>query len=59
MERIVNKASSFAQAEAWERRQYQRMTPVERMRAARQLKDRLFPDKQPDVRECHTRRKTQ
>jgi hypothetical protein len=53
MERIVKKSKNFAEAEAWERQQYQSMTPIERMRAARQIKNQLFPGKQPDVRECH------
>jgi hypothetical protein len=57
MERVVNKSRTFEEAEAWERRQYREMTPVERMRAAREIKNRLFPGKQPDVRECHTSQK--
>jgi len=59
MEHIVKKSRSFAEAEAWEKQQYRSMTPMERMRAARQIKDRLFPGKQPDVRECHTTKKDQ
>ncbi len=58
MERIVKKARNFAEAEAWDKQQYQAMSPVERMRAARQIKGRLFPGKIPDVRECHTSQKT-
>ena len=58
MERIVKKSATFEEAEAWERRQYQDITPAQRMRAAREIKDRLFPGKQPDVRECPTSRKT-
>lgn len=58
MERLVNKAKSFREAEAWEREQYQSMTPVERMRAAQQIKNRLFPGKQMDVRECRKVKKT-
>jgi len=57
MERIVNKSRNFGEAEAWEKQQYRSMTPIERMRAARQIKDRLFPGKQLDVRECHTTKK--
>lgn len=53
MERIVNKSSTFAEAEAWSRKQCLSMTAAERMRAARELKLRLFPGQQPDVRECH------
>lgn len=52
MERIVNKSGTFAEADAWTTRQYRSMTPTERMRAAREIKHRVFPGKQPDVREC-------
>ena len=58
MERVGNKAKSFSEAEAWEKQQYQRMTPDERMRAARQIKNRLYPGKQMDVRECRITKKT-
>jgi hypothetical protein len=54
MERIVKKSRTFAEAEAWEKQQYREMSPRERMRAARQIKNRLFPGNRPDVRECHT-----
>jgi hypothetical protein len=57
MERIVKKSRTFLEAEAWEKEQYRLMSPVERMRAARELKNRLFPGKRPDVRECHTSQK--
>jgi hypothetical protein len=58
MERIVNKSGSFAEADAWTIKQCRSMTGPERMRAARELKRRVFPGKQPDVRECHHRQKT-
>ena len=57
MDRIVKKSRTFAEAEAWDKQQYQAMSPAERMRAARQLKNRLFPGTRPDVRECHTSQK--
>ncbi len=57
MDRVVKKSRSFAEAEAWERQQYLCMTPRERMRAARQIKDRLFHGRQADVRACHTSKK--
>jgi len=56
MDRIVKKSRTFAEAEDWDKQQYQAMSPAERMRAAHQLKNRLFPGKRPDVRECHTSR---
>jgi hypothetical protein len=57
MERIVHKARNFAEAGEWEIRQHLEMTPQERMRAAKLLKERLFPGKNPDVREWHRTRK--
>jgi hypothetical protein len=57
MERVVNKSVSFVEAEAWDKQQYRAMTPVERMRAAWEIKRRLFPGKRPDVRECPTSQK--
>ncbi|MFN0151648.1 MAG: hypothetical protein ACKVU1_13170 [bacterium] len=53
MERIVHIAKSFEEAEAWDIEQQVRMTPAERMRVARVLKDRCYPPNSPDVRECH------
>lgn len=56
MERIVHKSKSFAEAREWEIEQEVRMTPEERMRAARALKDRAYPPDSRDVRECHRER---
>ena len=53
MKRVANKATSFKEAEAWDIKQQIEMTPQERMRAARALKDRAYPPPQPDVREWH------
>jgi len=57
MERIVKKSKTLAKAEAWEKEQYQGMNPAERMRAAHEIKNRLLPGKNPDVRECHKSQK--
>lgn len=53
MERVAHKARGFKEADEWEIRQHLAMTPRERMRAARVLKERMFPGKNPDVREWH------
>ena len=58
MERIAKKSKTFREAEIWDRQQYREMTPTERMRAARQIRDLLFPGKQPDVREWHLTKKS-
>src|SRR5882672_11645370 len=55
IERVAKKSRGFAEAEAWDIEQHISLTPRERMRAARALKDRLFRRKTPDVRQCHPR----
>ena len=53
MERVVHKSSSHEEARRWDVRQHAEMTPQERLRAARILKDRAFPHETKDVREWH------
>jgi hypothetical protein len=53
MERIAHKASSHEEARRWDVEQQRSMTPAQRMRAARILKERAFPRDAQDVRECH------
>lgn len=53
MERVVNKASSHEEARRWDIQQQLSMTPEQRLRAARELKDRAFPPEAKDVRACH------
>jgi hypothetical protein len=53
MQRVVHKSSSHEEAHRWDVKQHIAMTPDERMRAARVLKDRAFPPDAKDVRECH------
>ena len=53
MERVVNKASSHEEARRWDIEQHTAMTPEQRLRAARELKDRVYPPDAEDVREWH------
>ncbi|MCP5107547.1 MAG: hypothetical protein GY950_29435 [bacterium] len=53
MERVVNIARSFEEAEEWDIRQNISMTPDERLTAARQLAERVYGKNQPDVREFY------
>jgi len=53
MERIVHKAVSHEEAARWDVEQHVAMTPDERLRAARALKDRVFPRDAQDVRAWH------
>lgn len=52
MDRVVNVARGHEEARRWDVEQQRSMTPAERLRAARELKDRAYPDA-PDVREWH------
>lgn len=52
MERIVHKSRQFAEADDWDVRQQISMSARERMRAARELKDRLYPKQSLDIRQC-------
>ena len=42
MERVVHKAQSFKEADAWDRRQQLSMPPQQRIRVARVLQQRVF-----------------
>jgi hypothetical protein len=53
MDRIVHKSNSHAEALRWDIEQHVRMSPEERMEAARILKERSFPSDAKDVREWH------
>ncbi len=53
MERVIHKASSHVEAQRWDIEQQLSMTPEERLRAARTIKDRAYPDQAKDVRACH------
>ncbi len=55
MERTVHKSRSFEEADRHDIQQQVKMTPQERMRAARELKERAYPADAEDVRECHRR----
>ena len=55
MDRVVHKARDHDEARAWDIEQSTSMTPEQRLRAARVLKDRAYPSDSKDVRECHPR----
>jgi hypothetical protein len=57
VERIVHKAASFAEANEWEIRQHLELTPQQRMRAAKAIKERMFPGRNVDIREWHRSQK--
>jgi predicted Fe-S protein YdhL (DUF1289 family) len=52
VERVADKARGFDAARAWEIAQYSAMTPDERRKVARQLRDRVYGTNRPDVRDA-------
>ncbi len=53
MEKIVNKAKNFKEAEDWDIQQNIRMSPEERQSIAKRLKERVYEKDVPDVREYY------
>ena len=53
MKRVVHKTTSHAEAHRWDIEQHVKMTPRERQRAARELKERAYPRDAKDVRAWH------
>ncbi len=56
MERVINKAGSFAEADMWDQAQQRAMTPEQRMRIAKALRDRFFSCPRKDLREWHPKK---
>ena len=56
MERVIHKAKSFKEADEWDIQQQIAMTPEQRLRAAKELRDRVYPANPKDVRACHAKR---
>ena len=56
MKRICNKAKNFKEAEEWDIEQQLRMTPGERQNAAKELRERVYGRKTPDVKESTRQR---
>jgi hypothetical protein len=53
LRRVVNVSQGFRQAREWEIFQELSMTPAQRQRAAKTLKERFYGKKAPDVRETN------
>ena len=53
MERVVHVARSFEEARALDIAQQVAMTPEERRRVARELRERVYGSRCPDVRDVH------
>jgi hypothetical protein len=55
MERVVHKANGFKEAEEWDIQQQVAMTPEQRLRAAKELRDRVYPADSKDIRAWHNK----
>ena len=53
MEKIVKISKSFKEAEEWDIEQQINMTPQERQRAAKELKERVYGKDVKDVRDFY------
>lgn len=51
IQRTGNKARSFEEAARWEREERWKLSPIERLRIARELQLRVYGADAPDVRE--------
>jgi dienelactone hydrolase len=56
LRRVVNVSHGFSQAREWEILQEISMTPAQRQRAAKALKERFYGKNRPDVRAAHSSR---
>ena len=56
MKRVLHIARNHKEAEEWDIEQQLSMTPMERMKAARFLKIRVYGRNNPDVREWHRKK---
>jgi hypothetical protein len=56
LRRIVNVAQGFREAREWEIFQEITMTPAQRQRVAKALKERFYGKNPPDVRAAHSNR---
>jgi len=52
LKRIIHIATNHEEADEWDIKQHIRMTPDERMRIARILRERVYGKNTKDVREC-------
>lgn len=46
-------AKGFKEAEEWDIHQQVSMSPEQRLRAAKELRDRFYPTDAKDIRACH------
>jgi hypothetical protein len=53
MERVFKESKNFRQAEEWDILQHISMTPEQRQEASEQLRDRVYGNHAPDVRESY------
>jgi len=52
MKMVVKKFTNFKEAEEWNIKQYLKMSPEERQKIARKLRERVYGKNPPDVRDA-------
>jgi hypothetical protein len=57
MKRVVNIAKNFKEAEEWDIIQQINLTPKERLRIVKELKNKVFGNKVKDLRKHYNKRK--
>ena len=56
MKRIFPKSKNFKEAEEWDVLQHARLTPEQRLKAAAELKKRVFGDGVPGIRKVRVQK---
>ena len=56
MERVVHIAKGFKEADEWDIQQQVSMTPAQRLAAAKELRERVYPADAKDIRACHAKK---
>jgi hypothetical protein len=56
MKRVFHKSKSFKEAEEWDVLQHARLTPEQRLKAAAELKRRVFGDDVPKIRKVQVQK---
>jgi hypothetical protein len=56
MKRVFHKSKNFKEAEEWDVLQHARLTPEQRLKAAAELKRRVFGDDVPKIRKVQVQK---
>ena len=56
MKKVFHKSKNFKEAEEWDVLQHARLTPEQRLKAAAELKKRVFGDDVPGIRKVRNQK---